>query len=276
VLRREAGEKRFQLSLHPPAEDLTFFVQHHWIVDWDVPDDQPYLQENLPHPSVHMVVEKDRSRIVGVMTGRFSILLQGKGRVVGVRFKPGAFHAFVSASVSTFSNRSLSLVEAFGPRSNQLEAAILPLDDKAAMIEIVERFLRERLPERDPKVELINEIVECIIADRGITRVDHIVSRFGLRTRALQRLFNEYVGATAKWVIKRYRLLEATEHLAAHGEVDWAKLAVDLGYFDQSHFIKDFRSIIGQTPSEYMDSVKATASVHATTPWSRSSRGSTL
>jgi AraC-like DNA-binding protein len=52
-------------------------------------------------------------------------------------------------------------------------------------------------------------------------------------------------------VIKRYRLQEAADQVADSEVVDWAKLALDLGYFDQAHFIKDFKTIVGRTPAEY-------------------------
>jgi len=77
------------------------------------------------------------------------------------------------------------------------------------------------------------------------------VSAFKLSKRTLQRLFQQYVGVSPKWVIKRYRLHEAVERLAAGNEVDWTRLDLDLEYFDQAHFIKDFKAIIGKTPSEY-------------------------
>ncbi len=81
--------------------------------------------------------------------------------------------------------------------------------------------------------------------------MDDVVSRLHLSKRTLQRLFNQYVGVSPKWVIKRYRLHEATELLDNGGVVDWPKLALELGYFDQAHFIKDFKSIVGKTPVEY-------------------------
>ena len=59
------------------------------------------------------------------------------------------------------------------------------------------------------------------------------------------------MGVSPKWLIQRYRLLEATERLAEGTVVDWADLALDLGYADQAHFIRDFRSMVGRTPAEY-------------------------
>ena len=67
----------------------------------------------------------------------------------------------------------------------------------------------------------------------------------------LQRIFSQYVGVGPKWVIKRYRLQEAADQVADGEVVNWAKLALDLGYFDQAHFIKDFKSIVGKAPAEY-------------------------
>ena len=69
--------------------------------------------------------------------------------------------------------------------------------------------------------------------------------------RALQRLFREYVGVSPKWVINRYRLHEALEQIAAGGAIDWSALALDLGYFDQAHFIRDFRRLVGVSPGAY-------------------------
>jgi hypothetical protein len=127
LLNLKAGEKKFQLSRHLPAEDLRFFVQHSWIVTWDLRGQEPYLQENLSHPSVHLVLEKDKSRIVGVVKGKFSRILENQGRVFGIKFKPGAFYPFVKSPVSKFTNRMISPEEIFGVDLKVLEGAILLL-----------------------------------------------------------------------------------------------------------------------------------------------------
>jgi AraC-like DNA-binding protein len=122
------------------------------------------------------------------------------------------------------------------------------------MVKRAEAFLRARLPERDETVELINQITDRIIADREITKVDDLVSRFNLSKRTLQRLFNQYVGASPKWVIKQYRLQEAADQLAGGEAVAGSGLAQKLGYFDQAHFIKDFKTTVGSSPGEYAKS----------------------
>lgn len=69
--------------------------------------------------------------------------------------------------------------------------------------------------------------------------------------RSLQRLFNDYVGVSPKWVIRRYRLHELLERVHSGAEPDYAQLALELGYYDQAHLINDFRSIVGYSPTQY-------------------------
>ena len=73
-----------------------------------------------------------------------------------------------------------------------------------------------------------------------------------MHERTLQRLFDQYVGASARWVIKRYRIYEALQLLTAGRPPDWAAVAQDLGYYDQAHFINDFRHLVGCSPTEYV------------------------
>ncbi len=159
--------------------------------------------------------------------------------------------------VSQFTDTAISLQDVFGIESNVLEAAIFSHEDAGRMVALAENFLRERLPERDANVVLINQIIDRIIADRAIARVDDIVCRLNHNKRTLQRLFSHYVGVSPKWVIKRYRLHEAAERLADGEDVDIATLALDLGYFDQAHFIKDFKAIVGRAPAGYAREIRS-------------------
>jgi AraC-like DNA-binding protein len=84
-----------------------------------------------------------------------------------------------------------------------------------------------------------------------ILKVDNLIERFNYSKRTLQRLFRQYVGVSPKWIIQRYRLHEAAEQIASGQAENWPALAVDLGYFDQAHFIRDFKAIVGQSPAEY-------------------------
>ncbi|MBX7150952.1 helix-turn-helix domain-containing protein [bacterium] len=252
ILRSKAHPGIFDHSRHAPAEDTGYFIEHYWVVSWDLRHHEPYLAETLPHPSVYITIEKGRSGLGGVKKGKFSRWLENKGRVFGIKFRPGGFYPFIQSSVTKFTDRIVPIHSIFGESALQFEKNILETDEKNSLIELADSFIRTRLPKVDDNVELINRITNVIMYDRTILKVDDVSDRFCLSKRTLQRLFNLYVGVTPKWVIQRYRLHEAIEQLAENVRVDWTKFALDLGYFDQAHFIKDFKNLIGCTPEEYV------------------------
>ncbi len=94
----------------------------------------------------------------------------------------------------------------------------------------------------------IGALHAAMLAD--IRSLDELAAHAGYSKRTLQRLFREYVGVSPKWVLQRIRLHEAAERMA-EGEGDWPRLALELGYFDQAHFIKAFKAVIGRSPADY-------------------------
>ena len=252
VLGHTPGPGAFHhVRLSPPAL-LRDFVEHFWSVRWDLRGHAPQPRETLPHPNVHLVFERGLTRIFGVHTARFTRVLAGAGCVFGVKFRPGGFYPFLGKPVSTIADNSLAVQDVFGHAADTLEDDVLACADETSMIEVAARFLTTHLPPADATIDRVARIVAGIADDRSVTLVEQLVERHGLNKRALQRLFNEYVGVGPKWVINRYRLHEAIERLVDGKPVDWAALALDLGYFDQAHFIGDFRRLVGQTPVKYM------------------------
>jgi len=252
LLHVHTMQDRLTLALYSASGDLDLFVEHYWIVSWDLRGREPYVSENLPHPSVHLTVEPDCCRVVGIVKEKFSFLLSGQGFVFGVKFRPGAFYPFVRVPVGNFTGRSTAAADVFGADAAEWERAIRETGDDAGRIALTERFLLGRKAEGDESVRLIKTIVDTVSADRTITSVDVLAERFGLTTRMLQRLFGKYVGISPKWVIGRYRLLEAADQLAKGQPQNWPQLAAELGYYDQSHLINDFKNIVGMPPDEYV------------------------
>jgi AraC-like DNA-binding protein len=250
ILNLRASDLVNGLSRYWPSEDLAPFVEHYWIVRWDL--SEPGVAETVPHPSVHMVLDScGRSEVVGVMRRKFLRVLEGRGRVVGTKFRPGAFRSFAKQPVSRLTNRRSPVFQVFGGRAKTLGERVLGRTDDREGIAIIESFLRGFQPAADAGMVLAGRVAARIAHDRGISRVNQLVSEFSVSLRQLQRLFREYVGVGPKWVIQRYRLLEAAERIAAGPVVNWADLAVDLGYADQAHFIRDFKQLIGRSPADY-------------------------
>ena len=251
VLHQRLAHGEFQHDRRAPSPALAKVVEHYWHVAWDLRGLPPQQQETLPHPNVHFVVEPALTGIYGVHTGRFTRLLEGKGQVFGIKFKPGGFFPFYGAPVSELQNRSLDPRCIFGDDSARFESEVFASTDIDAMAVAAEQLLLAHFPAVDANVTHVSELVTGIVADRSLTSVDALSQQYRLSTRALQRLFNRYVGVSPKWVINRYRMHEAIAQLQAGGPVIWADLALALGYFDQAHFIRDFRKLVGRSPADY-------------------------
>jgi AraC-like DNA-binding protein len=251
-LFQAAEQPNLQFTPYMPSDDLQFFVEQFWIVRWDLRGQAPYHAEHLPDASVHLIIEDDIAVVLGVTSKKFSRLTEGAGRAFCIKFRPGAFYPFVNVPVSGFTNKRVNLSEVFGADGQALETAIRATREDKPSIEIAEQFLRSRRPKRDDSVALIHRIIERVAADRTLTKCSHLEHEFHVTERTLQRLFSRYVGASPGWVIRRYRIHDAVNQLEQGEVVDWPALAVDLGYFDQAHFIKDFKRLIGVSPGSYV------------------------
>src|SRR5262249_7098237 len=141
-----------------PADDLAPFIEHFWTVAWDVAE--PEVHEVLPHPSVHLVLERGFSRVSGVPTGKFTRRLEGKGHVLGTKFRPGGFRPFFGRAVSEMTDRLLTLAEAFGEDGDELETRALACADPRNGFELVQEFLRGLDPAPDPTIDLVDRIAE--------------------------------------------------------------------------------------------------------------------
>jgi AraC-like DNA-binding protein len=119
------------------------------------------------------------------------------------------------------------------------------------MVAAAEGLLRGSCPVPDPVAEQVARMVERIGADPALRRVGALAEVFRLPERRLQRLFAEYVGVSPKWVMRRARLLEVARRADAGDVVDWAALALDLGYADQAHLTRDFTATLGVPPARY-------------------------
>lgn len=250
ILRHSPPPGTYHHRRYAPPAELADWVAHFWLEDWQFEADAPQTREVLPHPSVHVVFAPGRARIYGLQLRRFVRQLEGKGCVFGIKFHPGAFYPFLRKPVSGISNTSIGAAEVFSDAAAAGKEVLACPQDRG-MVQAATNFLAAHLPSRDPRVDDARHAVEQIARDRSVTRVEQLVARCGIGERTLQRLFDRYVGASPRWVIKRYRIFEALESMAAGTPAEWTDFAQDLGYFDQSHFINDFKKLVGCSPVEY-------------------------
>jgi AraC-like DNA-binding protein len=251
ILRPDAQGERFELQRLDPASDLLSTVERYWSVRWELAPGDSYLSETLPFPSVNVTFEGDTANVNGIATRRWSRVLRGRGRVFGVKFQPGAFTPFFARPIHELTDRVVPLSRVFGAEARELETRLLAEPEDAERARVFEAFLRPRVPPRDAERERLLAIVNLALATPAITRVEQLADAVSLPVRGLQRLFRRQLGVTPKWLLCRFRMQEAAQRVAEGRLVDWTALALELGYFDQAHFARDFKAQLGKTPGEY-------------------------
>jgi AraC-like DNA-binding protein len=250
ILRPAAVGRVFTLERPAPPPDLAAIIDHHWIVGWDLRGRDPYRSEVLTHPAVHVVFEPHGAAVHGVRRRCDVRILAGEGWAVGTKFLPGGLAGLVDRPIGALTDTVLPLGDVFGPGGAQLARAAEPVD-AAGKLALLHAFLRARTGPPDPEAVLVREVIAAMRAAVPGTRVEEIAAGHHVSTRTLQRLFRRHVGVGPKWVLQRYRLHEALEQLDLRAGVDWTRLALDLGYFDHAHFIRDFRAVAGRSPARY-------------------------
>ncbi|MBM7517716.1 AraC family transcriptional regulator [Nocardioides nitrophenolicus] len=246
------------LRRYAPPPSLADVVRRFWVPVWSLPPGESSVQRVLQYPVCQVVVGPDGGQLVGPHAGLGTEELRGAGWVVGAMMQPAAGLALAGGPVADLTDRRRPLSTVAG-----IDAAALVAAVRAALGSDPAEIARQReacalvaealdvLVPVDDEGRLVNAIVEYVEGEREVRRVSQVCEKFGLGERALQRLTRRRIGLTPKWLVQRRRLHDAADLLRAGTPVDLARVAADLGYADQAHFTRDFRSVTGVTPGEF-------------------------
>lgn len=235
-----------------PSEHLADHVAYFWLVRWNL--EAPYEQHALTLPAAHYVFEqnsKRSSRAVGPWKRRFTRRLEGRGHIIGVAFHAGLGALWLRNSVSRFVERMVPLSEVLGVELESTHRAVLGAREDQHAIAALEKFLIKHAPVMNAESRLAKKLMDRLQNDRELLRIEQLIHETGMTERQLQRLFSRCVGVSPKSVIRRFRLVEAADALAKPRPPSLTSLAQQLGYFDQPHFIRDFRAVVGRSPKSY-------------------------
>lgn len=253
LLTPDDGVAPVTITRHWPSDDVAPFVRHYWLPRWALPPGVTLRQDVLEYPTANLVIEPGEAALHRARRGRSGRVLTGESWAFGAMLRPGIARALIGVSVRT-GGASVPLnglgipgvQDAVGRVRERMAAG-----DDAGAIAAFEEWLPASIPTPGEDAALVDAIVDAVEHDRGITRVEQLADRFGLGVRHLQRLVAGHIGFGPKWLIQRYRLQEAAAALRSSDAPPLAELAVELGYADQAHFGREFKSVIGETPGAY-------------------------
>lgn len=151
-------------------------------------------------------------------------------------------------------NTAVSLETLFGNDVREVEQSILSANSTSDRIKHVETFLISRLTDSETVDRLVKSTVETILTANGQLSIDELSKLTNVNRRQLERKFSSAIGLSPKQLSKTIRLQATLKMLVNKKFTSLTALAYENEYYDQAHFIKDFKELTGFTPKEFYGS----------------------
>ena len=177
----------------------------------------------------------------------------GKHSMLGIRFFAHTAACFFNEPIAQFNDQVIDFKDIGGKEAVLLHSKLMEAKSLDRRIELIEEFLLQKLSlsvNKFSRLRLVNSIMHDLSKDDFFENINSAASRYGISSRYLQNIFFNYSGLTPNLFSKIARFQKSL-HLVAAKDLSLTTIAHTCGYFDQSHFIKDFKFFTGSIPSRF-------------------------
>lgn len=253
---------RYAAGWIEPAADVSAVVDQYWHVDWALNEGERLDQSIIDLPAVTLTIEEGAVPgplvVTGVHGRAWRRTISGQGRVFAIRLRPAALAVLSDLTPAQLADATRVLTQELDPRLHAFMQSVRAGADPARRARAADQAIRRALADRPPTTAglLANGILDELRADIHRRTGPALAERFAFSERTIQRACIDSLGHGPKWLSRRIRLQEVAVALVTRPTEDLARIAADLGYADQSHLTRDFRSATGITPDAYRRSAR--------------------
>ena len=249
-----------------PNEKLSATVKCYWTLE-NPKEENPQKQTIVPDGCMEMIfhygdlykqyvdngksIVQPSAFVIGQLTQPLEIEPTGITGIFSVRFYPDGFLPFATIPIKEMENTAVSLEKLFGESGIQVQEKVLNATSTDERINIIESFLLNRLADTATIDRIIKSTVETILTANGQLSVGALSEQSNINRRQLERKFSSSIGLSPKQLSKTIRLQATLKMLLNKKFTSLTSLAYEGEYYDQAHFIKDFREFTGITPKEF-------------------------
>lgn len=253
---------------YTPSRPLAAFVERFWQCS-DTPSHR--RERILPSGTIEVVINlwEDEIRIYrpsvsdrcerlsgavvsGPYNGCFLIDPSQHASIVGIHFKPGGAYPFLSERLNVLADAHVDLEALWGRTANELRERLCAATSANQRFSLLERALVSRLRHSRQHHGAVTIAIETFERTLGRATVREVACRVGLSQRQFIQVFATEVGLTPKLFCRVLRFQHARELIQNLPSPNWTHVAVDCGYFDQSHLIRDFKAFSGLRPMDHV------------------------
>ena len=263
-----------------PDINLSEFIKCYWTLEGPK-EENPQRQRIIPDGCMEMIfhygdlykqyigdgssILQPRCFVFGQLTQPLEIEPTGETGIFSVRFHPEGFMPFITIPLKEMDNKAISLEKLFGKEGREIEQEILGTKTTSGKIKHIETFLMKRLADTVTIDRIVKSTVEVILTANGQLSIDELSKKTSINRRQLERKFSSAIGLSPKQLSKTIRLQATLKMLLSNQFTNLTELAYQNEYYDQAHFIKDFKEFTGVTPKEfYSDNLKMSSLFYGT------------
>lgn len=251
------------------CRDISTLVKCYWTLE-SPKEDNPERQIIVPDGCLEMIfnygdlykqyvengnhIIQPKSFVIGQLTQPLEIEPLGETGIFSVRFYPEGFLPFATIPIKEMENKAISLEQLFGNDGLNIEQLIVNTSSTAERINHIENFLLSRLVSLETIDRIIKSTIDTILTANGQLSVSELSKQININRRQLERKFSSAIGLSPKQLSKTIRLQNTLKLLINKKFTSLTALAYEGDYYDQAHFIKDFREFTGLTPKEFYGS----------------------
>ncbi|MEP7376147.1 MAG: helix-turn-helix domain-containing protein [Chitinophagaceae bacterium] len=246
-----------------PAKDLENIIECYWIIEDD--DTTPQQQKIIPDGFNELIFhyrspyriklggdwkEQSLTLLAGQIRKHFFLENTGASGIIGIKVKPTALTHLFGFSMHQFTDRVVDISSIPALRCLSIRKQLLAAADHDERMVILNGLLQKILSEKKYVRNAADHAIELIFANHGMMPVSAITQSVGIGERQLENLFKKYIGLSPKFFMRIIRF-NYIFRLVLENNQSWSGLAYEASYFDQSHFIRNFRDFTGENPSDY-------------------------
>ena len=262
--------QKLSMNLNPktyePNFELTEFVKRYWTLDGEkenipikntiVPDGTMklifhYGDTYKHHAKNGKVTILPKCFLIGQLTKPYVIEPTGVTGSFVVQFKPNGFLPFTTIPIKEMENTAVPLDTLFDEEGKEISEQILNAKSTSERIQKIEKFLLKRLANKKVIDNIVESTIETICSTNGKFSVNEFSKSKNINRRQLARKFSSTIGLSPKQLAKTIRIQTTLKILLNEQITSLTDLAYENEYFDQAHFIKDFKEFTGLTPKEF-------------------------
>lgn len=241
-----------------PTEYLRPYVSCYWTMTSDVELEEPILHRVIPDGCVDIIFDLcgcsygEAASIAGTMTRPIFAEMRGRVNYLAVRFLPGGFLYFFDSPAYHFTDRIIPLEMISGKGQHDLTERLIQEGPIGSKIELLESYFGSLLMRNNRNDPAVRSILRNILKHKGNIEISQLSRNANTSQRQLCRKFSKWIGVSPKSFCRIIRFQSVLRKLPPRSRRNLLHVALDGGYYDQSHFIHEFNSYYGLNPSEFL------------------------